>query len=330
MRESLFDGIFETNTVGAAQVAPIITSPLGEGQSLFSQAVLLNLRVTCFGTRRVLDDSQYEVDAAKEKTSAAKQICRSEELRAIKKYQAGVRKWVADRTIPGYEGLQAVKLSAIPAFEDYFRAAVPYFEMLVDRFIYAYPTLKYRDSLSKDAGGLGALYDERDYPDVDKVRAAFSIQHGYVELGAAGSLRSISSELYEREEQKIKAQFVNALEEGQALIRGQFASLVFHVNERLTPNADGKPKVFRDSLVSNIKEFAQTFSLRNYGDGELEALVNQLAESMEGVSPSDLRSKDVTRAKVQAVTQSIKDKLDGMLVDRPGRRINLDDELGGL
>ena len=62
------------------------------------------------------------------------------------------------------------------------------------------------------------------------------------------------------------------------------AELVQHLVERLQPGADGKPKVFRDSLVRGMEEWLSDFSARNLAqDGELSSLVERARELLHPV-----------------------------------------------
>ena len=87
--KGLFDSIdsLDDSSAGAVQVAPIQQ----EQKSIFDNAVLLSLELRVFGTSRKLDNSEYDVDASKEKTRASKGILKSKELKAIAQFDADSR-----------------------------------------------------------------------------------------------------------------------------------------------------------------------------------------------------------------------------------------------
>jgi hypothetical protein len=289
------------------------------------------LSFTVLGSSRKLDASQYTTDAAKDKTRASKQICKSEELDAIKSLDGEIRAWIKGRTIPSgvRKGLDALRIKAVPDVEVYLGEMAARRKNLVEVFAAKYVSLKWRDKLPASEGGLGSLYSDRDYVPEGEVCGSFEMSWNYLEFSAPGSLKTISSELFERADQECQAIFKNAIEEGKALIRGEFLGIVEHLRERLAPEPDGTKKKFKKTLVSNAIEFLQTFSSRNYGDAELESLVKQTADMLSGVTPEDLRNSDTVRARVQAGAESIKGQLDSLLTDAGQRKIDFSDDTWG-
>ena len=102
----------------------------------------------------------------------------------------------------------------------------------------------------------------------------------------------------------------------------EFAKLVGHLTDRLSGGEDGKPKVFRDSAVENMSEFFARFrSLNVRSNAELDALVEQAQRVVRGVEPQQLRDNATLRQQVAAQLSGVQATLDGLLVDRPRRRI---------
>ena len=76
----------------------------------------------------------------------------------------------------------------------------------------------------------------------------------------------------------------------------ELGSLVSHLAERLSGEADGKPKVFRDTAVTNLTEFLERFQRLSIGtDESLEQLVEQARSLVTGIVPEDLRQRDTLR-----------------------------------
>jgi hypothetical protein len=98
--------------------------------------------------------------------------------------------------------------------------------------------------------------------------------------------------------------------------------LVSHLTERLTGQVDGKPKVFRDSMVGNLTEFFQRFQQLNVRSNEdLDQLVNQCQGIVRGVEPQLLRDNQGLRQQVATELTQVENVLDSLLVDRPRRNI---------
>ena len=90
----------------------------------------------------------------------------------------------------------------------------------------------------------------------------------------------------------------------------------------MTGQNDGKPKVFRDSIVNNLTEFFQRFRHLNVRSNEqLDLLVDQAQQIIQGVEPQALRDNGVLRDTVASELSELQSSLDDLLVDRPRRRI---------
>ncbi|MCC9628917.1 hypothetical protein LOC68_10945 [Blastopirellula sp. JC732] len=75
--------------------------------------------------------------------------------------------------------------------------------------------------------------------------------------------------------------------------------LVFHLTERLTGEADGQPKVFRDSANGNLQEFFTRFqSLKLRSNEQPDSLFEQCQQIVQGVRPQTLRNDAILRRRV--------------------------------
>ncbi len=100
--------------------------------------------------------------------------------------------------------------------------------------------------------------------------------------------------------------------------------MVGHLAERLTDDGSGERKVFRDSAVENLREFFGRFRqlpLHGSSADQLENLINQVQGVLGGVSPKNLRESGGLRQEVATELGKVETALQGMLVDRPRRRI---------
>ena len=102
----------------------------------------------------------------------------------------------------------------------------------------------------------------------------------------------------------------------------ELAKLVSHLTERLAGQDDGRPKIFRDSAVGNLHEFFDRFrSLNVRSNEQLDTLVTQCQQVVRGVQPQELRDNGGLRQQVATQLSGVQSVLDGLLVDRPRRRI---------
>ncbi|MCY4442063.1 MAG: hypothetical protein OXE53_17890, partial [Deltaproteobacteria bacterium] len=62
------------------------------------------------------------------------------------------------------------------------------------------------------------------------------------------------------------------------------------VSERLTEDENGKPLVFRDTMISNIRDLVDVVPRLNiFGDQRLASLCEQVKDRIAGVEPDSLR-----------------------------------------
>ena len=167
---------------------------------------------------------------------------------------------------------------------------------------------------------LGRLYNAADYP--DSLVGLFKVEHDFPSVEAPAYLRELSPELFRQEQARVTARFEEAVRLAEEAFLSEFAKLVGHLTDRLSGGEDGKPKVFRDSAVENMSEFFARFrSLNVRSSAELDELVEQAQRVVRGIEPQQLRDNAMLRQQVAAQLSGVQATLDGLLVDRPRRRI---------
>ena len=123
--------------------------------------------------------------------------------------------------------------------------------------------------------------------------------------------------------QRVAARFDEAVQLAEAAFLEEMSSrLVSHLTERLSGTEDGKPKVFRDTVVSKLTEFFERFRRMNVrSNDQLDTLVSQVEDLVNGVQPQSLRENRVLRESVAAELNQLQPVFDGLLIDRPRRNL---------
>jgi hypothetical protein len=135
-------------------------------------------------------------------------------------------------------------------------------------------------------------------------------------------LQRLSPELYQQECQRIEARFNEAVQLAEDAFTEELTKLVEHLSERLTGQQDGKPKVFRDTAITNLTEFFERFQRLNIrSNEELDELVEQAQGIVRGVQPQQLRENLDLRSNIARQLESVQNSLDDLLVNRPRRNI---------
>jgi hypothetical protein len=167
---------------------------------------------------------------------------------------------------------------------------------------------------------LGRLYNSTDYP--DSLRGLFKLEYDFPAVEPPDYLRHLSPALYEQEKARVAARFDEAVQLAEEAFTGELARLVSHLAERISGQDDGKPKIFRDSAIANLTEFFQRFGqLKVRSNDQLDDLVAQAQQVVQGVEPQALRDSASLRQHVATQLAGVQSVLDGLLVDRPRRNI---------
>ena len=184
---------------------------------------------------------------------------------------------------------------------------------------------RYEDLKSAARVRLGRLYNAADYP--PSLAGLFDVQWEFPSIEPPNYLLQLNPALYEQEKARVAARFEEAVKLAEEAFTSEFAKLVSHLVERLRSDTGGgdvggDKKVFRDSAVTNLQEFFQRFkSLNVRSSDELDKLVETARGAIAGVRPQELRDSDDLRRQVGTQLTAVRSALDGMLVDRPRRRI---------
>lgn len=167
---------------------------------------------------------------------------------------------------------------------------------------------------------LGQLFNPSDYPPT--LVGLFDLSCDFPSVEPPAYLQRLCPQVYRQECARVQQRFEEAVQLAEGAFLEELARLVAHLTERLSGSEDGRPKVFRDSAVENLREFFERFRTLNIGSNEeLEALVAQAQRVVSGVDPQLLRDNQGRRQQVAAQLSGVQSVLEGLLVDRPRRAI---------
>ena len=277
--------------------------------SIASSAMLVELSISTWTARKLDKRVSAEVDANKStKTRAGNYnknlLAGTGFLDTITKYAANARAWHASQTLPWSDnGLRLLPMSNFIEYKAQLAVMERNYLALVQKFLIAYPNL-----VSAAAFQLGELFNRDEYPEVHTIERKFKFSANYLPVPMAGDFRV---DIGEEAKAEIMASCNNAYEErlNNAMKEAwtRLHDCLSRMSERLSDDADGKQKIFRDSLVENAVEL--TGLLKHFNltkDPMLEQARNELASTISGHDADTLRSSDHVR-------ESVKNKVDSML-----------------
>ncbi|MCA9177990.1 MAG: hypothetical protein KDB14_26180 [Planctomycetales bacterium] len=275
------------------------------------------------GTRKTLSTAQRSQAAESfgaegQFLSAGKKLLdtRHPHFKAVSSVRGRARSYWTSLSLPYPEpGIRLLRQDALDVFQcqmTAFREELAEAVTQLDR---------HYDSLKQAARQrLGSLYCESDYP--SSLQGMFEVSWDFPGVEPPSYLQQLNPELYEQECRRVQARFDEAVQLAEQAFIDELSQLVSHLTERLGGHEDGAPKVFRDTAVGNLREFFDRFrSLNIRSNEQLDSLVSQCKQVIDPVQPQQLRDDATLRREVATQLSGVQSLLDGLLVDRPRRRI---------
>lgn len=178
----------------------------------------------------------------------------------------------------------------------------------------------YGDLKIAAAERLGRLFDPADYPET--LIGLFDVSWDFPSVEPPDYLKELNPALYEAERARVAARFDEAVQMAEQAFLDEFAKLVGHLAERIGGGDGGERRVFRDSAVGNLNGFFERFkSLNVRSNDQLDALVAQAQQAVRGVGAKDFRGSGDLRQRVATQLSQVQSALDGLMVERPKRKI---------
>jgi hypothetical protein len=295
-------------------VNPTATNPTVSAPSIASSAMFAELSIGNW-TARKLDKAatKQTTDANGASADAGafhKKLLSSPELDAVQKHIAYSRQTVHYRLTMPWSDL-GLRLLPTAMFADYYKeitAAETEFWRLVHDFLQAYTW-----SQAQAQARLGNLFSSDDYPSVEIVAAKFRFRHSQTPIPDAGDFRlDIGAQAQAALQQQYSDFYTEQVNNAMGDVWQRTYDTLARVSERLDyTGGDSKDKkIFRDSLVENVREMLGLLTKFNVTDDQrMENMRVRLEDAMLGVSADALREDDSFRAdtktKVDAILKSM-------------------------
>lgn len=306
-------------------VTEVAAVPDANAATLVAKTICLSVRGGVFGNSRKGTLAAVETDADKQLLRLSKTLLVSTELDAVNKFdnETGglIRKVAYPSMFKG--GIHLVSVAQVEMLENMLRERATQRETLVTIAVNAYETRR-DETITR----LKSQYSAADYPGRAEYASKFYFEWTWVSFDTPTRLKAISAAFFEQEREKWQAQLQSVADECRQAMRAGLQELVEHMVDRLTPNADGKPKKFKSSLVTNMQEFLNTFELRDVtDDAELAEVVKRARAVMQGVDADVLRGDALVRQSMVGKLSELKAAIDPMVIEVADRAISFDDEV---
>ena len=183
----------------------------------------------------------------------------------------------------------------------------------------------YEDNIDRARLDLGKLFRIGDYPSKDSLRNRFGIRYRIDPVPDADHfIAKLASADTERVRRDIESHVEERLHDAVADLYRRLGEAVERVSERLSEDGEGKPLVFRDSMIENVRGLVDVVPRLNiFGDDALALLCQQVKEKIASVEPNALRPSKtfdpVARARVKRDADALKERFAGYFAEAPVR-----------
>ena len=175
----------------------------------------------------------------------------------------------------------------------------------------------YDDYVGQARLDLGKLFRIEDYPSKDALQDKFSIRYRITPVPDADHfIAKLASDDTDRVKRDIERHIEEQLHDAVGDLYRRLAGAVERVSERLEEDENGKPLVFRDTMISNIRDLVDVVPRLNiFGDDRLARLCEQVKDRIAAVEPDSLRPSKtfdpVARAHVKRDADALMEQFAG-------------------
>jgi hypothetical protein len=214
------------------------------------------------------------------------------EHEAVKQYRRAMgdaRTFHYANTLPwGDDGARILPSENYMAYMKKMREFQTTWENAVGGFVEEYPYL-----IERAQRDLSGLFNSQDYPTQRQIRAKFHFSTHISPLPDQGDFRvDLGTDEVSAIQADIEARVQAQVKESVNDLWGRLHKAIGHVVERLK----GSDKIFRDSLVANIKELTDVLPRLNItGDAALARTIEEARAALADLDPQELRENEAER-----------------------------------
>ena len=150
----------------------------------------------------------------------------------------------------------------------------------------------YDDNVDQARLDLGKLFRIEDYPSKEALHGRFGFRYRIVPVPDADHfMAQLASDDTARVKRDIESQIEERLHEAVGDLYRRLGEAVERVSERLQEGEDGKPLIFRNSMIENIRDLVDVVPRLNiFGDDRLARLCQDVKDRIAHADPDTLRS----------------------------------------
>lgn len=315
-------------TLEYSPLAPT-TSPgskLDPQEVVQTKTVLIGVTLRRLGVKRKVDPNTQHISTETDRRVLAiqKVLLVAPELEAIEHIDGQVRTYLGRASLPddilrrGWYLLATEMVEAVDArLAEYQMERQEKVALLKEN---------YWNRIKEAEPRLKGMFNYSDYPDVEELDSAFSMEIDYrATIAVPDTLKGVGNGLiWQRQGKKMADQCQKIVADVEQGLIAYLEGFVSHLAARLGTQPDGKLMVFKDSSIERFREFVQNLPSMNITDNVLlNELGQQAQQLLEGLSPKLLRKNRTARDLVKNELEKLKEQVDPLIVPAKGRKFAL-------
>lgn len=275
--------------------------------SIANNTMVVNLQISMWSgykldrsmTHKVTTEAKADADAAR----VNKHLVPKEALKEIVSAAGALRTHFYEHTLPwGDNGDRLLPRLAFAEFMQEHGRLCQEFDSAVDTFV----TQKYLAARDQAEFRMGELFDPNDYPEPEQQRRKFSVNLDVHGVPTGHDFRvDMDEQTVDMLRQQIEAKNNERVTAAMRDVWERLAVVINHFADRM-----GSDAVFRDSTVTNLEELVEMLPALNVtNDPELEKLRRDIADTLVGYAPKDLRKDSAVRDAAAKESRRIADQM---------------------
>jgi hypothetical protein len=286
---------------------------------LATRAMLVRLTVRQWGSskmdRRVTRDVTARENASADAARVTKSLLPKSALAAIKKVVSSARQITYLHTLPWLDdGMRILPAKAHKKYTKAMRPIQDDWRKAVAQFL-----VDYQSYVGVAQQRLGTMFDAGDYPSAAEVAERFELDVQIFQVPDDGDFRAnVSKADADAIRASIRAATDKALREATREPWQRIAGMVGHMAQKLAdyvPPTDGAKAegIWRDSLVTNVRELASVLPALNVSDDPALADAAKVLAEISAHAPDALRDDPIKRKAVADAAAKIQETADTYL-----------------
>lgn len=290
-----------------------------------TRAMLVALKITAWSSSKLDKAVTNEVldnhNAADKKAGRfTKALIGKEAMAEIKKVSTEARQLHYELTLPwSQDGSRILPTAMFSKYDGDMKQLKDKYEAAVRDFLAVYP-----QEVADARKRLGALWNEADYPEASEIEGKFSWEYVFSPLPNGDDFRlNVSKEMADELKKQYEDHANSQIKEANKHLWQKAYDAISHMvtkldeyGEKASDKENGRIKTFHSTLVTNIKELAESLPALNITqDPELERLSKEMMEHLAEFDAEDLKADTLVRERVsksaKKMVKEINDKLGG-------------------